>query len=132
MSALKPAFGAKLNHKILPGTLCIGCFDSDQPCLASADAAGKVSLYPMDGNRLMSGSTSTANSAGENYSDVTVLNVNQHVKAMISCQLKPNSKRDVIILGTGSHFMAYDVNDNCDLFYKQVRNYSSVLNSKVL
>lgn len=52
--------------------------------------------------------------------DISVLNINQPVKALAVGRLNPDMPNDVIIVGTPSHVLAYDVENNLDLFYKEV------------
>ncbi|XP_078490240.1 BBSome complex member BBS2-like [Ciona intestinalis] len=46
--------------------------------------------------------------------------MNQSVSAICAGQLDPDSKRDVLCIGTQTNLLAYDVHDNKDLFYKEV------------
>lgn len=52
--------------------------------------------------------------------DMSVLNINQPVKTLAVGRLHPEMNNDVIIVGTPSHVLAYDVENNSDLFYKEV------------
>ncbi|CDW52033.1 BBS2 Mid and BBS2 N domain containing protein [Trichuris trichiura] len=55
-----------------------------------------------------------------NPSASTVLNVNQQVKMLSSGRPMGQDARDVIIIGTASHLLVYDVENNCDVFYNRV------------
>lgn len=53
--------------------------------------------------------------------ELSLLNVNQTITAVCAGPLNPNRKdRDVLVIGTPTNVLAYDVNDNADLFYKEV------------
>ncbi len=52
-------------------------------------------------------------------SDVSLLNINQHVNAVCTGSLD-ESDRDILFVGTRTNLLAYDVENNSDLFYKDV------------
>ncbi len=51
--------------------------------------------------------------------DISLLNINQHVSAVCTGSLD-DKKRDILFVGTPTNLLAYDVQDNSDLFYKDV------------
>ena len=53
--------------------------------------------------------------------DISFLNVNQTVTALCTGRLDPSLKRDILCIGSQTNLLAYDVHDNKDLFYKEVR-----------
>lgn len=63
-------------------------------------------------SRLLSSSTD---------SDMTLLSIGQHVTALGAGPLEPGSGKDILVVGSQTHLLAYDVENNCDLFYKEVR-----------
>lgn len=54
-------------------------------------------------------------------SDISLLNINQSVSAVATGKLKADSKFDTLVVGTQTNLLAYNVKDNSDLFYKDVR-----------
>ena len=52
-------------------------------------------------------------------SDISILNINQQVSAVAAGQLN-TSGRDTLLVGTPTNILAYDVENNSDLFYKDV------------
>ena len=53
--------------------------------------------------------------------ELSYLNINQTVTAVCAGALNPNRKdKDVLVVGTPTNVLAYDVDDNADLFYKEV------------
>ena len=54
-------------------------------------------------------------------SDVSFLNINQSVTALCAGKLDPSLDRDVLCIGSPTNLLAYDVHDNKDLFYKEVK-----------
>ena len=53
--------------------------------------------------------------------DLSLLNINQAVSSITAGQLNINSQNDVLVVGTQTNLLAYDVENNSDLFYKDVR-----------
>lgn len=54
-------------------------------------------------------------------SELSLLNINQSVTSLCTGALNPqHPDRDVLVVGTQTNVLAYDVNDNADLFYKEV------------
>lgn len=51
--------------------------------------------------------------------DISILNINQQVSAVATGQLN-NSGCDTLLVGTPTNFLAYDVENNSDLFYRDV------------
>ena len=51
--------------------------------------------------------------------DISILNINQQVSAVAAGQLN-DSGCDTLLIGTPTNFLAYDVENNSDLFYKDV------------
>ena len=52
--------------------------------------------------------------------DINMLNINQAVSAIQAGQLNADSDHDVLVVGTQTNLLAYDVENNSDLFYKDV------------
>ena len=52
-------------------------------------------------------------------SDISLLNINQQVSAVCAGQLG-ESEKDILIVGTPTNLLAYNVQDNSDVFYKDV------------
>ena len=53
-----------------------------------------------------------------NDNEISVLNINQSVTCVSAGQLKTD--HDVLVVGTQTNLLAYDVEANSDLFYKDV------------
>ncbi|KAL8584830.1 hypothetical protein ACOMHN_037535 [Nucella lapillus] len=107
---LVPIFTLKLNHKVTPRTVAIGRFDGVHPSLTCGTTAGKVLIHnPHLRQR--------AGDSGE-VSDINLLNINQQVVSLASGCLDKDSQRETLLVGTATNVMAYDVDKNTDLFYK--------------
>ena len=58
--------------------------------------------------------------AGLANQEIAMLNINQRVTAIQAGRLDPDSNRDVLLVGTPTNLLAYDVERNADLFHKDV------------
>ncbi|KHJ40744.1 hypothetical protein D918_09186 [Trichuris suis] len=123
--SLVVSFTLKLGRRISPHAVALGCFDIGQTqSLALVDTAGKVFLYSIEtvDSRTTTDADQFAAAPGFrlNPSASTVLNVNQQVKMLSSGRPTLQDARDVIIIGTASHLLVYDVENNSDVFYNRV------------
>ena len=53
-----------------------------------------------------------------------MLNVNQSVTSICAGKLNPNEEKDILVIGTKTTVLAYHVENNTDLFYKEVKKCS--------
>ena len=106
---LIPAFKLQLGNEILVGKVCIGYYDGKHPSLTCATSAGKVFIHsPHD----------RSGNADEN--GVRFLNINHTITALAAGRLNPALDRDILLIGTQTNILAYDVENNSDIFYKDV------------
>lgn len=63
-------------------------------------------------------------SQGEN--DISILNINQTVSALKAGRLITSKHSDTLVVGTQTNILAYDVQNNSDVFYKEVCSQCSV------
>ena len=52
--------------------------------------------------------------------DLSLLNINQAISALCAGPLNAGSENDVLVVGTQTNLLAYDIVNNSDLFYKDV------------
>lgn len=50
---------------------------------------------------------------------MSLLSVNQAVTCLAAGPLRAALRRDCLLVGTGTHLLAYDVHLNSDLFYRE-------------
>lgn len=62
--------------------------------------------------------------------DVWLLNVNQTVSCVAAESLKPGAKEDVLLVGTPTALLAYDVENNCDLFFREPPSAEAALTER--
>ncbi|XP_071460631.1 BBSome complex member BBS2 isoform X2 [Marmota flaviventris] len=122
---LLPVFTLKLRHKISPRMVAIGRYDGTHPCLAAATQAGKVFIHnPHTRSQHLSASRVLQSPL---ESDVSLLNINQAVSCLTAGKLNPELGCDVLLVGTQTNLLAYDVYNNSDLFYKEVADGANAI-----
>jgi Bardet-Biedl syndrome 2 protein len=52
--------------------------------------------------------------------DVSLLNINAMVTSLAAGRFDDSNQSDSLLVGTSTNLLAYDVNNNVDLFYKDV------------
>ncbi|OWF54157.1 Bardet-Biedl syndrome 2 protein homolog isoform X2 [Mizuhopecten yessoensis] len=119
---LVPIFNLKINHKVNPRMVTIGKYDGIHSSLTCATTAGKVLIHNPH-NRGMKGGRMDITSDG----DLNLLSVNQQVSAVSAGQLNPEKENDILTVGTQTNILAYDVENNSDLFYKDTADGSNCL-----
>lgn len=103
--------------------VALGYYDGKHPCLTCATTAGKIFIHNPHSRPAQQGGRIMA--AQDN--DISLLNINQAVSSLTTGQLQPNSDRDILVVGTHTNLLAYDVENNSDLFYKDTPDGSNAL-----
>ena len=49
-----------------------------------------------------------------------ILNINKNINCLAAGPLKPELKRDVLIIGSSTSLQVFDLLENKDLFYKEI------------
>lgn len=110
-----PAFQFSLGHQVLHGLVTVGKYDGKHPCLTAGTTAGKILIHNPH-NR-------TENSQNE----IMFLNINRKITSVQAGMLSPNLGHDVLMTGTQTALMVYDVEENADLFFKEVHDGVNVI-----
>ena len=113
---LVTAYNFSLNHNLPVGLVTINKFDGQSPALASCTTGGKIlvhSPHSKDDNDLMSGMKSK---------DVQYLNVNKDVVCLTGGKLNKDIDREILMIGSRTNLLAYDINENADVFDKEVQD----------
>ena len=105
---LVPSFQLRLKDQIYEGLSTVGRYDGKRPTLTAATAGGRVLMYD-------------PYAPEENGESVRYLNINKKITAVSSGALDPTVDRDVLLVGTATDLLAYDVDENKDLFHKDVQ-----------
>mmetsp|Transcript_47298 Transcript_47298/g.109459 ORF Transcript_47298/g.109459 Transcript_47298/m.109459 type:complete len:719 (+) Transcript_47298:144-2300(+) len=110
-----PAFQFSLGHQVLQGLVTVGRYDGQHPCLTAGTTAGKVLIH------------CPHNRAENAQSEVMFLNINKKITSVVAGLLNPNLGHDVLMVGTQTSLMVYDVEENADLFFKEVHDGVNVI-----
>ncbi|GIZ04373.1 bardet-Biedl syndrome 2 protein [Caerostris extrusa] len=121
---LAPVFSLNLSHKILPHRVTIGKYDGVHPCLTAATASDKIFVHNPHQNTVYKGGRWSTNALS---GDLSLLNINQSITCVAAGPLKPDTNNDVLVIGTATNLLAYDVDNNTDLFYKDVHDGANCL-----
>ncbi|PIK53965.1 putative Bardet-Biedl syndrome 2 protein-like [Apostichopus japonicus] len=112
---LVPVFTLKLNHKINPRMVTVGKYDGIHPNLTAATTAGKVFIHNPHSRNLSGGRASELSLD----SDISLLSINKGISAVAAGSLDPVGVSDMLLVGTQTDLLAYDVQNNTDVFYKE-------------
>lgn len=110
-----PAFQFSLGHQVLQGLVTVGKYDGQHPCLTAGTTAGKVLIH------------SPHNRAENAQNEIMFLNINRKITSVVAGLLSPNLGHDVLMIGTQTSLMVYDVEENADLFFKEVHDGVNVI-----
>jgi Bardet-Biedl syndrome 2 protein len=110
-----PAFQFSLGHQVLQGLVTVGKYDGKHPCLTAGTTAGKVLIH------------SPHNRAENSQNEIMFLNINRKITSVVAGALSPNLGHDVLMIGTQTSLMVYDVEENADLFFKEVHDGVNVI-----
>ncbi|CEG36210.1 bardet-biedl syndrome 2 protein homolog [Plasmopara halstedii] len=111
-----PAFQVHLHQPILERVAQVGKFDGRHPALACGTTAGKVFIHSPNENTFQNNSL-----VGDNeQSSMRFLKINRTVTALAAGKFETTDQGDTLVIGTQSSLLAYDVEKNSDIFYKDV------------
>eukprot|EP01012_Entosiphon_sulcatum_P024785 TRINITY_DN3001_c0_g1_i1.p1 TRINITY_DN3001_c0_g1~~TRINITY_DN3001_c0_g1_i1.p1 ORF type:complete len:716 (+),score=211.22 TRINITY_DN3001_c0_g1_i1:102-2249(+) len=115
-SNLIPAFAFALNNNIMEGMATVGKYNGSHPCLTCATSGGKVFVHtPHERAELSADNPSTAEA-----DSIKFLNINRTVTSLVAGNLNPKATSDTLLVGTQTNLLAYDVENNKDVFYKEI------------
>jgi Bardet-Biedl syndrome 2 protein len=121
--SLVPTFKFTLNNTILPGIAAVGKYDGRTPSLTCGTNGGKVFMH--NPHRSSVEDISQGRGATKSQADkkVTYLNINNDITAIAAGDVDPEMEgKDALFVGTKTNLLAYNVNENRDLFYKEVQD----------
>eukprot|EP00607_Mallomonas_marina_P009864 CAMPEP_0182420674 /NCGR_PEP_ID=MMETSP1167-20130531/5644_1 /TAXON_ID=2988 /ORGANISM="Mallomonas Sp, Strain CCMP3275" /LENGTH=760 /DNA_ID=CAMNT_0024596939 /DNA_START=242 /DNA_END=2524 /DNA_ORIENTATION=+ len=115
--AAVPAFTLNVGNQIIKGLVTIGKFDGKSPSLACATSGGKILLHsPHEGS---------GNGLDGIVPSIRFLNLNRKISAISSGSLLPdrsNTNPEMLFVGTQSNLLAYDVERNSDVYFRDVQD----------
>lgn len=101
-------------EKIQRSQATVGKYDGKHPALTCATTAGKIFLH----NPHLHG-------VADNH--ITYLNINKQITAVLAGNIDPKNVKDVLFVGTPSTLQCYDVDQNKDLFFKDITDGVNVV-----
>ncbi|CAF2512234.1 unnamed protein product [Rotaria sp. Silwood2] len=113
---LAPVFSLQLNNKVFPRTFSVGKFNGKQPCLVGATAGDKVQKVFIHSPR------DTNPQSQQLEGNISLVNVNQVVTSLACGQLDEQLQRDLLVVGTSTNIIAYDIDRNVDLFFQDTQD----------
>jgi len=111
---LVPAFQIYLSDQIQKDKVTVARYDGKNPCLTCATTGAKVLVH-------------NPHTTGPGQEAQFYLSINREITALTSGCLNPALGRDVLLVGTPTNLQAYDVDENRDLFFKDVADGVSAL-----
>ncbi|CAM9633416.1 unnamed protein product, partial [Choristocarpus tenellus] len=116
-----PAYTFHLNNPIEPGLVCIGKYDGKRPSLTCATSAGKILIHsPHERSYIDRSGQSSEKVPVDSLQDTRFLNINKKITALAAGALDQNAEHDTLLIGTETNLLAYDVEKNSDIFYKDL------------
>ncbi|XP_008560826.1 Bardet-Biedl syndrome 2 protein homolog [Microplitis demolitor] len=116
------AFTLNLDRKILPTLVTCGKFDGSHACLAVATSSGNVLIHSPH-RQLPTDINETPEDSLEKRlkwnGELAELQIGKQVLSLCTGRLTED-ERDILLIGTLTHILAYQVEENADLFYKNI------------
>lgn len=130
--SLNPVFSFRLNQSIV-GQIKFGKYDGIHVCLTAATATDKILIHSP--HKKMATTNNRLSWSETNY-DVAMLNFNQEITAIETGCLNNNNgskgntndnDKDILVIGSPTHVLAYNVDQNTDIFYQNVTDGISTI-----
>ncbi|KAK0179481.1 hypothetical protein PV327_005231 [Microctonus hyperodae] len=115
-------FNFNLQRKIEPSLVTCGKFDGSHPCLALATSAGSILIHSPHRQppaNVIDSSHENLERRLEWNGEIAELQIGRQIISLCTGRLHED-ERDILIIGMHTHVLAYQVEENADLFYKQV------------
>ncbi|CAK1550736.1 unnamed protein product [Leptosia nina] len=121
ISTVQPIFKLELSHKVTPRIVIIAKYDGTHPCLTASAGYDKVIIHHPHG--VVGGRAQRSDA----HAEVSELNLSQAIIALAAAPLKEDCTRDILLIGSPTQILAYDVHDNSDLFFKEAPDGVNVI-----
>lgn len=125
--SLNPVFSFRLNQSIV-GQIKFGKYDGIHVCLTAATSTDKILIHSP--HKKIATTNNRLSWSETNY-DVAMLNFNQEITAIETGCLNrggtDDSTKDILVIGSPTHVLAYNVDENTDIFYQNVTDGISTI-----
>lgn len=115
---MQPAFQVHVQQPVLERVAQVGKFDGRHAALACGTTAGKVFLHSP--NEQADNGEALDAGAGDGQQRVRFLKVNRRITALAAGKFSASDAGDSLVVGTQASLLAYNVDKNSDIFYKDV------------
>jgi Bardet-Biedl syndrome 2 protein len=107
---LSPLYSFNLNQQIQEGLVTLAKFDGVKPNLVCATVGGKVFVHTPHDTKL----------EGNVSSDIKYLNTNKNICSIGAGTFDPSNPKECLAMASQNSLIAYDVEKNSDIFYKEI------------
>ncbi|KAK2582215.1 hypothetical protein KPH14_004567 [Odynerus spinipes] len=114
------AFSLNIQKHIESGLVASGKFDGSHACLAAVTSGGNVLVHSPHRQPQIKNNDSEQPDGRLSWSgELAELQIGSQVTAICTGRFGED-ERDILLIGTATHILAYQVEDNSDIFYKEM------------
>ncbi|KZC07707.1 PREDICTED: Bardet-Biedl syndrome 2 protein homolog [Dufourea novaeangliae] len=114
------AFSLNIQKHVEPGLVTCGKFDGSHACLAMATFGGNILVHSPHRQPQIKGHDHEQSDRKLAWSgELAELQIGTEITALCTGRFN-DDERDVLLIGTASHVLAYHIEDNSDIFYKEM------------
>ncbi|XP_043588448.1 Bardet-Biedl syndrome 2 protein homolog isoform X1 [Bombus pyrosoma] len=114
------AFSLNIQKHVEPGLVTSGKFDGSHACLAAATYGGNILVHSPHRQPQITGQDHEQSDRKVSWSgELAELQIGTEITALCTGRLS-DDERDILLIGTASHILAYHIEDNSDAFYKEM------------
>ncbi|XP_076681212.1 BBSome complex member BBS2 [Andrena cerasifolii] len=113
-------FSLNIQKHMEPGLIACGKFDGSHACLVAATFGGNVLVHSPHRQPQVKSLDHEQTDRKLSWSgELAELQIGAEITALCTGQLNED-ERDVLLIGTTTHLLAYRIEDNADMFYKEM------------
>ncbi|XP_029051059.2 Bardet-Biedl syndrome 2 protein homolog [Osmia bicornis bicornis] len=114
------AFSLNIEKHVEPGLVTCGKFDGSHACLAVATFGGNILVHSPHRQPQITGHDHEQTDRKLSWSgELAELQIGTKITALCTGRLGED-ERDILLIGTVTHVLAYHIEDNSDIFYKEM------------
>ncbi|KAF3425049.1 hypothetical protein E2986_06059 [Frieseomelitta varia] len=114
------AFSLNIQKHIESGLVTSGKFDGSHACLVAATYGGNILVHsPHRQPQITSHDHEQPDRKLSWSGELAELHIGTEITALCTGRLN-DDERDILLIGTTSHVLAYNIEDNSDIFYKEM------------
>ncbi|XP_043673123.1 Bardet-Biedl syndrome 2 protein homolog isoform X2 [Vespula pensylvanica] len=114
------AFSLNIQKHIESGLVASGKFDGSHACLTAVTSGGNILVHSPHRQPQIKNNDSEQPDGRLSWSgELAELQIDSQVTAICTGHLGED-ERDILLIGTATHILAYHVEDNADIFYKEM------------